>query len=97
MFNHLFAQGAVPGSVTKGVITLLKICGRHVWEGLDDYKPITLLNTGLKILARFLANRLLIIISDLIGSLAGLRCERKIDPRQSAIDLRAPRGDRRRH
>ena len=52
MFNHWFAQGAIPGSVTKGVITLLKKGGRHVWEGLDDYRPITLLNTELKILAR---------------------------------------------
>ena len=52
MFNHWFAQGAIPGSVTKGVITLLKKGGRHVWEGLDDYRPITLLNTVLKILAR---------------------------------------------
>ena len=68
MFNHWFAQGAIPGSVTKGVITLLKKGGRHVWEGLDDYRPITLLNTELKILARVLANRLQLVISDLIGS-----------------------------
>ena len=68
MFNHWFAQGAIPGSVTKGVITLLKKGGRHVWEGLDDYSPITLLNTELKILARVLANRLQLVISDLIGS-----------------------------
>ena len=67
MFNHWFAQGAIPGSVTKGVITLLKKGGRHVWEGLDDYRPITLLNTELKILSRVLANRLQLIISDLIG------------------------------
>ena len=67
MFNHWFAQGAIPGSVTKGVITLLKKGGRHVWEGLDDYKPITLLNTELKTLVRVLANRLQIVISDLIG------------------------------
>ena len=67
MFNHWFAQGAIPGSVTKGVITLLKKGGRHVWEGLDDYRPITLLNTELKILARVLANRLQLIISDLIS------------------------------
>ena len=33
MFNHWFAQEAIPGSVTKGVITLLKKVGRHVWEG----------------------------------------------------------------
>ena len=58
MFNYWFAQGAIPGSVTKGVITLLKKSGKQVWEGLDDYRPITLLNTELKILAQILANRL---------------------------------------
>ena len=67
VFNHWFAQGAIPGCVTKGVITLLKKGGRHVWEGLDDYRPITLLNTELKILTRVLANRLQLVISDLIG------------------------------
>ena len=67
MFNHWFTQGAIPGSVIKGVITLLKKGGKHVWEGLDDYRPITLLNTELKILARVLANRLQLVISDLIG------------------------------
>ena len=45
VFNYWFTQGAIPGSITKGVITLLKKGGRHVWEGLDDYRPIALLNT----------------------------------------------------
>ena len=54
-------------SITKGVITLLKKGGRHVREELDDYRPITLLNTKLKILARVLSNRLQLVISDLIG------------------------------
>ena len=31
MFNYWLAQGAIPGSITKGVITLLKKGGRHVW------------------------------------------------------------------
>ena len=66
MFHHWFAQEAIPGSVTKGVITLLKKGGKHVCGGLDDYRPITLLNTELKILARVLANRLQLVISDLM-------------------------------
>ena len=49
------------------MITLLKKGGKHVWEGLDDYRPINLLDTELKILARVLANRLQVVISDLIG------------------------------
>ena len=67
VLNHWFAQGAIPGSITKGVITLLKKEGRHVRGDPDDHRPITLLNIELKILARVLANRLQIVISDLIG------------------------------
>ena len=66
MFNHWFAQGTIPGSITKGVITLLKKGSRHVWEEQDDYKPITLQNANLKILAGVLANRLQLVVSDLI-------------------------------
>ena len=47
------------------MITLLKKEGRHVREDLDDYRPISLLNTELKILV--LANRLQLVISDLVG------------------------------
>ena len=67
VFNHWFAQRAIPGSITRGMITLLKKVGRHVWEDLDDYRPINLLNTELKILTGVLANRLQLVISDLIG------------------------------
>ena len=42
VFNHWFAQGAIHGSVTKGVIALLKKDSRHVWE--DNYWPITVLS-----------------------------------------------------
>ena len=63
MFNHWFAQGVISGCITKGVITLLKKSGRHVWKDLGDYRPITLLNTEIKVLV----NRLQIVISNLIG------------------------------
>ena len=33
VFNHWLAQGAIPGSITKGVITLLKKEGRYVRGG----------------------------------------------------------------
>ena len=62
MFNHLFAQGAIFASVTKCVITLLKKGRWHVWEELDVYIPITLLNTELKILARIFVNRLQLVM-----------------------------------
>ena len=48
IFNHWFAKAAIPDSDTKSVITLLKKDSKHVWEGLDDYRSITLLNTESK-------------------------------------------------
>ena len=39
MFNHWFTQEAIPGSITKGEITLLKKGNKRVWEDLDDYRP----------------------------------------------------------
>ena len=41
----VFNWFTIPGSIAKDVITLLKKSGRHVWEDLDGYRPITLLNT----------------------------------------------------
>ena len=85
MFNHWFALGAIPVSVTNGEITLLKKSGGHVWEDLDCYKPIALLNTELKILARVLANRLQLVISDLIGPKQNYAA--KARPIQNNLDL----------
>ena len=48
------------------MITLWKKDDKYVWEDLDDNRPITLLNTELKILAWVLVNRLQLVISDLI-------------------------------
>ena len=67
IFSHWFTQKPIAGSVINGVIILLKKSGKHIWEELDDYMPITLLNTELKILARLFANHLQLVISNLIG------------------------------
>ena len=77
------------------MITLLKKGGRHVWEDLDDYRPITLLNTELKILAQVLANCSLLSAIWLNGT--ELRCKGKIDPRQLASGSWDPRGVKRRY
>ena len=67
VFNHWFVQGTIPGSVIKSVIILLKKSGRHIWEGLYDYRPITLLNT-VKDFGPVLATRLQLVICNLVGS-----------------------------
>ena len=49
------------------MITLLKKGNRHVWESLEDYRPITLLNIELKILAWLLVDCLQLVINNPIG------------------------------
>ena len=97
MFNHWFAQETIPGSITKGVFTLLKKGGKHVWEGLDDYRPINLLNTELKIWARVLANRLQLVISDLLGPEQTYVVKGRLIQDNLSFVSRGPREDRRRH
>ena len=92
VFNHWFAHGANRGSTRRGMSILMKEGSRDVWEKQDDYRPITLLNTDLKIFSRILTNHLLIVVRHLIGP-----CERKINPEQSALNVGDPRGNRRRH
>ena len=65
VFNHWFAQGSIPGQVSRGLITLLQKKDTQGGE-LDDYRPITLLNTEFKILARVLANRLRVVMDRLV-------------------------------
>ena len=66
LYNHWFTLGHIPSQVTKGVITLLKKKGT-TGKGVGDYRPITLLNTDLKILTKILANRLRNVADDLIA------------------------------
>ena len=84
-------QGAISNNITKQVITLLKKGRKHVWEELDDYRPITLLNTdfGPGLTKSLAACHLW---SD--RTWGELCCKVKIDTRQLAL---GPRGVRSRH
>ena len=56
---------SLPGSMTQGVITLL-YKGRGARSSLDSYRPITLLNSDYKLLAKALATRLGPALQDVV-------------------------------
>ena len=66
LYNHWFTLGHIPSQVTKGVISLMR---KKDTTGklMKDWRPITLLNTELKILAKVLTNRLREVVDSLIG------------------------------
>ncbi len=66
VFNNWFRSGSIPNRITRGVITLLKK-GKGGGGKLDDYRPITLLNTELKIMAKILQERLQSVAESLLG------------------------------
>ena len=72
VFNDCYQNGEMTTSMKRGIITLLpKKKGKDALH-LKNWRPITLLNTDYKILAKILANRLkkvlpLIIDSDQTG------------------------------
>lgn len=64
MFNEWLSKGEIPRDVKTGTITLLFKKGDPTC--IKNYRPITLLNTTLKILTKVLNNRLKGVIGDLI-------------------------------
>ena len=66
LYNHWLKQGNIPQRFTKGVVKLLRK-DKDGGDGIDNFRPITLLNTELKILAKVLSNRLQTVLASLIG------------------------------
>ena len=65
-FNFAFQSGELSSSQKLGVITLL--CkNRNGTESLDNYRPISLLNYDVKLLAKVIDNRLQKVIAKLVG------------------------------
>ena len=54
MFNHSLSQGELPGSLTEASITLLLKPGRDAFK-CGSYRPVSLLNSDVKILSKLLA------------------------------------------
>lgn len=65
VYNNINLKQTTPDSLTTGLITLVyKNKGDN--KKLENYRPISLLNTDYKILAKILANRLKTVIGSLI-------------------------------
>ncbi len=66
MFNHSFRQNHLPRTLTEASISLLLKPGKDPLD-CGSYRPISLLNVDVKILAKLLASRLDNVISQIIS------------------------------
>jgi hypothetical protein len=67
-FNYSFTKGYLSASQRLGVIALFHKGKELAHDNLDNWRPISLLNTDYKILAKVLSIRLSSVIDKLIGS-----------------------------
>ena len=64
IFQHMYTEGGIQPSQTHGLIVCLPKHDNPVTT--DDYRPLTLLNSDYKILARLIANRIRPWINDIL-------------------------------
>lgn len=66
LFNNILSGNHVPGKeFSQGIITLIP--KKNMPEDLNDFRPITLLNTDYKLFTKILAMRLKGVLNDIIG------------------------------
>ena len=65
IYNNWMRQGTIPRRFTRGIVKLLRK-NKHGGDGISNFRPLTMLNTDLKILAKILANRLQTVLPSLI-------------------------------
>ena len=67
IYDNWMRQGTIPRRFTRGIVKLL--CkNKHGGDGISNFRPLTMLNTDLKILAKILANHLQTVLPTLICS-----------------------------
>ena len=66
-YDNWMRQGTIPRRFTRGIVKLLRK-NKHGGDGINNFRPLTMLNTDLKILAKILANRLQTALPSLICS-----------------------------
>jgi exonuclease III len=67
IFNQVLSSGALPKSWCKNLITLIPKKASNL-ENIDNWRPISLVNSDAKIFMKILANRLNVICKDIISS-----------------------------
>ena len=90
-YLHAFESGKLPASQKQGAITLVPKKGKNLTD-LKSWRPISVLNTDYKILAKVLATRIKkalpeIIDSDQIGYMQGRFCGENIRLISDIIDF----------
>ena len=56
IYNNWLRQGSIPRCFTRGTGKWLRK-NKHVWDGISNFRSLTMLNTGLKILEKIQEDR----------------------------------------
>ena len=65
IYNNWMSRVPYPDASPGGIVKLLRK-NKHGGDGISNFRPLTMLNTDLKILAKILANRLQTVLPSLI-------------------------------
>ena len=65
IYDNWTRQGTIPRRFTRGIVKLLRK-NKHGGDRISKFRPLTMFNTDLKILAKILANRLQTVLPSVI-------------------------------